>query len=143
MTLNVDFAPTFLDAAGAAIPSDMQGRSFLPVLRGRPPADWRTSMYYRYYHDPGDHNTRAHYGVRTQTHKLIYYWKKDQWELFDLVSDPQELHNLYGEPGHDAITKSLKSELHRLKQAMRDDDQFANEQPPNGVDGPVAKLRGK
>jgi hypothetical protein len=74
---------------------------------------------------------------------LIYYWKKDQWELFDLVSDPQELHNLYGEPGHDAITKSLKSELHRLKQAMRDDDQFANEQPPNGVDGPVAKLRGK
>jgi arylsulfatase A-like enzyme len=143
MALNVDFAPTFLDAAGAAIPSDMQGRSFLPVLRGRPPADWRTSMYYRYYHDPGDHNTRAHYGVRTQTHKLIYYWKKDQWELFDLVSDPQELHNLYGEPGHDAITKSLKSELHRLKQAMRDDDQFANEQPPNGVDGPVAKLRGK
>ena len=43
----------------------MQGRSLLPVLRGRTPADWRTSMYYRYYHDPGDHNTRAHYGVRT------------------------------------------------------------------------------
>ena len=143
MALNVDFAPTFLDAAGLPPSPEMQGRSLVPVLRGRVPNDWRTSMYYRYYHDPGDHNTRAHYGVRTQTHKLIYYWKKDQWELFDLVSDPQELHNLYGEPGHDAITKSLKSELHRLKQAMRDDDQFANEQPPNGVDGPVAKLRGK
>jgi hypothetical protein len=58
-------------------------------------------MYYRYYHDPGDHNTRAHYGVRTATHKLIYFWKKDQWELFDLVNDPRELHNLYGLPGHE------------------------------------------
>jgi arylsulfatase A-like enzyme len=143
MALNVDFAPTFLDAAGVAVPPEMQGRSLVPVLRGRTPADWRTSMYYRYYHDPGDHNTRAHYGVRTDTHKLIYYWKKDQWELFDLVNDPRELHNLYGEPGHEQITASLKAELLRLKKAMRDDDQFANEQPPNGVDGPVARLRGK
>ena len=143
MALNVDFAPTFLDAARVPIPAEMQGRSLLPVLRGRTPSDWRTSMYYRYYHDPGDHNTRAHYGVRTRTHKLIYFWKKDQWELFDLVNDPQELHNLYGTPGQEKITASLKAELLRLKQAMRDDDQFANEQLPNGVDGPVARLRGK
>jgi arylsulfatase A-like enzyme len=141
--LNVDFAPTFLDAAGVAVPSDMQGSSLLPVLRGRTPAAWRTSMYYRYYHDPGDHNTRAHYGVRTATHKLIYFWKKNQWELFDLVADPGELHNLYGVPGHEALTASLKAELLRLKRAARDDDQLANEQLPNGVDGPVAKLRGK
>ena len=67
-------------------------------------ADWRTSMYYRYYHDPGDHDTRQHYGVRTATHKLIYFWTKDQWELFDLVNDPQELHNLYGQPGQEALT---------------------------------------
>ena len=143
MALNVDFAPTFLDAAGLKVPADMQGRSFLPILRGRMPADWRTSMYYRYYHDPGDHNTRAHYGVRTPTHKLIYYWKKDQWELFDLVHDPQEMHNLYGQRGQDSMVASLKAELRRLKAAVRDEDQFANEQPPNGVDGTVAKLRGK
>ena len=62
-------------------------------FKGQTPADWRTSMYYRYYHDPGHHNTRAHYGVRTATHKLIYYWKKDQWELYDLTNDPDELHN--------------------------------------------------
>ena len=91
MALNIDFAPTFLELAGLPTSADMQGRSLLPVLRGRTPADWRTSMYYRYYHDPGDHNTRAHYGVRTRTHKLIYFWKKDQWELFDLVNDPYEL----------------------------------------------------
>ena len=143
IALNVDFAPMFLDAAGLAVPAEMQGRSLLPVLRGQAPADWRTSMYYRYYHDPGDHNTRAHYGVRTRTHKLIYFWKKDQWELFDLEKDPLEVNNLYGQPGQEQLTADLKAELARLKQALRDDDQFANEQPPNGVDGPVAKLRGK
>ncbi len=107
------------------------------------PADWRTSMYYRYYHDPGDHNTRAHYGVRTTTHKLISFWKSGQWELFDLVNDPAELHNLYGQPGHEQITSELKAELLRLKQAVGDEDQFALEQPPAGVDGPVARLRGR
>jgi arylsulfatase A-like enzyme len=141
--LNADFAPTFLDAAGLPVPSDMQGRSLLPLLGGTTPADWRTSMYYRYYHDPGDHNTRAHYGVRTQTHKLIHFWKKHQWELFDLVADPFELHNLYGQQGQEQLTMALQVELQRLKGALGDTDQFANEQIPNGVDGPVAKLRGK
>jgi arylsulfatase A-like enzyme len=143
IALNTDFAPTFLAAAGLPVPDTMQGRSLVPVLKGRTPADWRTSMYYRYYHDPGDHNTRAHYGVRTATHKLIYFWKKDQWELFDLVKDPSELHNLYGQPGQEQLTATLKAELLRVKKAARDDDQFADTQPPNGVDGAVAKLRGK
>ena len=143
IALNVDFAPTFLDAAGIPVPAEMQGRSLLPVLRGRVPSDWRTSMYYRYYHDPGDHNTRTHYGVRTATHKLIYFWKKDQWELFDLVNDPYELHNLYGQPGQDQLTATLKAELMRLKQGVGDTDQLADEQLPNGVDGTVAKRRGK
>jgi arylsulfatase A-like enzyme len=143
MALNVDFAPTFLELAGLPPSADMQGRSLVSVLRGRAPSDWRTSMYYRYYHDPGDHNTRAHYGVRTRTHKLIYFWKKDQWELFDLVNDPYELHNLYGEPGAEGLTATLKAELARLKKEARDDDQLADVQLPNGVDGAVAKLRGK
>jgi arylsulfatase A-like enzyme len=143
MGLNVDFAPTFLDAARLPVPAEMQGRSLLPVLRGRTPPDWRTSMYYRYYHDPGDHNTRAHYGVRTATHKLIYFWKKDQWELFDLVNDPYELHNLYGQPNQEALTATLKAELARLKREMRDDDQLADVFLPNGVDGTAARLRGK
>ena len=143
LALNVDFAPTFLEVAGLSNSTDIQGRSLLGLLRGRTPSDWRTSMYYRYYHDPGDHNTRAHYGVRTRTHKLIYFWKKDQWELFDLVNDPFELHNLHGQPGQETLTATLKKELARLKRDVQDNDQLANEQLPNSVDGPVARLRGK
>jgi arylsulfatase A-like enzyme len=143
MALNVDFAPTFLEAAGVEVPAAMQGRSLVPLLRGRTPADWRTAMYYRYYHDPGHHNTRAHYGVRTASHKLIYYWRKDQWELFDLRTDPEELRNLYGQSGQEAVSAELKTTLARLRRELQDDDRFADEQPPAGVDGTVAALRGK
>jgi arylsulfatase A-like enzyme len=86
-------------------------------------------MYYRYYHDPGDHNTRAHYGVRTDTHKLIYFWKKDQWECYDLAADPLEMHNIYNDPKSQKLVAQLKRELYRLKKEVKDDDQFANEQP--------------
>jgi arylsulfatase A-like enzyme len=136
LAINTDFTPTFLDIAGLPCPADVQGHSLLPLFRGQHPSDWRSSWYYRYYHDPGDHNTRAHYGVRTATHKLIYYWKKDQWELFDLVKDPQELNNIYADPAQKDLVAGLKAELHRLKKELRDDDQFADEQPPPGVDGP-------
>jgi arylsulfatase A-like enzyme len=142
LTINTDFAPTFLDAAGLDTPKDMQGRSLLPLLKGEHPEDWRTSMYYRYYHDPGHHNTRAHYGVRTETHKLIYYWKKDQWELFDLRADPNEMKNIYDDPAQKPLVAKLKTELYRLKKELKDDDQFATQLPPDGVDGPFpAKKR--
>ena len=141
MAINTDFAPTFLDLAGVRIPPDMQGRSLVPLLKGQRPADWRTSMYYRYYHDPGHHNTAAHYGVRTATHKLVHYWKQDQWELFDLTKDPQELHNLYSDPAAQQLVTRLKAELRRLKAEVKDEDQFTKELPPDGVDGPPPARR--
>jgi arylsulfatase A-like enzyme len=141
--INCDFAPTFLDVAGEPAPKDMQGRSFVPIWKGNTPQDWRHSMYYRYYHDPGDHNTRAHYGVRTDTHKLIYYWKKDQWECYDLVADPMEMHNIYNEPKAQKLVAQLKQELYRLKKEVKDDDQFANQQPADSsyVQAPPPKKR--
>ena len=142
LVLNLDFSPTFLAAAGLPVPAAMQGRSLVPLLRGATPRDWRDAIYYRYYHDPGDHNTRAHYGVRTARHKLIYYWTKQQWELFDLRADPQELRNLYGQPDQEAVTAELKATLARLRQQFQDDDRFADQQPPEGVDGTVTQLRG-
>ena len=135
MILNTDFAPTFLDMAGQKTPADMQGQSMVPLLKGERPRDWRTSLYYRYYHDPGDHNTAAHYGVRTLTHKLIYYWKKDQWEMFDLVQDPAEMRNLHPDPAQQEVVAQLKKELFRLKKELKDNDEFADQQPPPGVDG--------
>src|ERR1035438_5994333 len=141
MAINPDFAPTFMDLAGLAVPADRQGGSVAPLLKGERPGDWRTSYYYRYYHDPGDHNPRAHYGVRTTTHKLIYFWKKDQWEMFDLVKDPDELHNLYHDPAQQEMVAKLKTELYRLKKELKDDDQFAYEQPAPGVDGQAAPRR--
>ncbi|HET9622792.1 MAG TPA: sulfatase/phosphatase domain-containing protein, partial [Kofleriaceae bacterium] len=65
LAINPDFAPTFLEIAGQQALADVQGRSLVPLLKGEAAPGWRTSFYYRYYHDPGDHNTRAHYGVRT------------------------------------------------------------------------------
>jgi arylsulfatase A-like enzyme len=141
MAINADFAPTFLDAAGVAVPAEMQGRSLLPLFKSETPAGWRTSMYYRYYHDPGHHNTAAHLGVRTATHKLIHFWKKDQWEMFDLRSDPNELKNLYNDPAQAETVAQLKAELARLKKEFDDKDEFADKQPASGVDGGVQQLR--
>jgi arylsulfatase A-like enzyme len=141
LAINPDFAPTFLEAAGVRMPQDMQGRSLVPLMKGEHPADWRTSFYYRYYHDPGDHNTRAHYGVRTETHKLIYFWKKDQWELYDLRKDPGEMHNLYNDPAQQSVVALLKTELYRLKKELKDDDQFADTSLPDGVDGPFSEKK--
>jgi arylsulfatase A-like enzyme len=135
--LNADFAPTFLDLAGLPVPADMHGKSLVPLLRGEKPNDWRDSIYYRYYHDPGHHNTRAHYGVRTATHKLIHYWKKDAWELYDLVKDPTEQKNLIDDPAQAATLVTLKAEIIRLQAQLGDTGQFADTIPADGVDAPL------
>lgn len=140
---NIDLAPTFMDLAGLPVPEAMQGRSLAPLLRGETPADWRTSVYYRYYHEPGHHNTAAHLGVRTATHKLIYYWKKNAYELFDLVADPTEQHNLLfggGErkPQVARLFRELKAEIARLQKEFKDDGQYADsaDWPAGSADGP-------
>jgi arylsulfatase A-like enzyme len=143
LVANIDLAPTFLTLAGLEPPSSMQGRSLKGLLKGQQPADWRRSVYYRYYHDPGDHNTRAHLGVRTRTHKLIHYWKQDAWEMFDLVADPLEQHNLLFDPESAARPEvaanfaELKAELARLQVEYEDQGQFADPKswPKQGVEG--------
>jgi arylsulfatase A-like enzyme len=139
MVLNVDFAPTLLDVAGERVPADMQGRSFLPLLRGQTPRDWRTSMYYRYYHYPQDHRVQPHYGVRTELYKLIFFNKIAQWELYDLKADPHELKNLYADPAQAETVKRLKDELYRLKKELKDEDQYADNLPKGSVDMRPAK----
>ncbi len=146
---NIDFAPTFLDLAGLRVPESMQGRSLAPLLRGESPADWRTSFYYRYYHSPGHHNTVAHLGVRTATHKLIYYWAHDTYEMFDLTKDPTEQRNLlYAEadakkPEVAAKFAELKAEIARLQKQYKDDGKYADPSTwaKDGVDGMPKELK--
>ena len=140
MTLNVDFAPTFLAMAGVPVPDAIQGRSVVPILQGQTPDDWRQAMYYRYYHYPQDHRVQPHYGVRTERHKLIFYNKIDQWELFDLADDPHELRNLYDDPAQAGTVTHLKAEMTRLRTELGDHDQFEDQVPQTGVGGPPFKL---
>ena len=149
MVVNIDWAPTFLDLAGVAIPDYMQGRSLVPILQGKKPKDWRRSIYYRYYHDPGHHNTVAHLGVRTQTHKLIHYWKQDAYEMFDLLKDPLEQNNLLfnnASESNPEVAKrfaELKAELSRLQVEFKDDGQYADPStwPKGGSDGPFKQKK--
>ncbi len=133
MVLNVDFAPTLLDAAGIAVPADMQGRSILPLLKGEKPKDWRASMYYRYYHYPQHHRVQPHIGIRTERYKLIFFNKINQWELYDLKTDPRELKNLANDPAHADTVKKLREEMYRLKKELKDDDRFADKAPKDDV----------
>jgi len=119
---NVDFAETFLDAAGVAIPDDMQGRSFLPLALGEPPADWRKSFYYHYYEYPEPHRVSPHEGVVTDRYKLIHLYGADTgeyWELFDLEEDPQEMRSVYGEPAYQAVQQDLAQELQKLRSELK------------------------
>ncbi len=143
LAINCDFAPTFLELAGVPLPDDLQGRSLLPLFQGKKPDAWRDAFYYRYYHDPGHHHTRAHYGLRTDSHKLIHYWKSGQWELYDLRQDPDEQVNLLARGGSEALFESLKTRLFRLKTELGDTDQFASALPVDDVDRPPPQLRVK
>ncbi|MEF8788148.1 MAG: sulfatase/phosphatase domain-containing protein, partial [Planctomycetota bacterium] len=116
MVLNLDFAPTFLDAAGVDVPDDMQGRSFMPMLKGETPDDWRTSMYYHYYEYPSWHMIKRHYGVRTKRYKLIhFYYDQEAWELYDLKKDPNETNNVVAQPEYQDVRRRLQKKLKRLR----------------------------
>ena len=111
---NIDFAPTFLDAAGVETPEEIQGTSLRPLMGGTAPRDWRRSIYYHYY-EKGEHNVPRHEGVRTERYKLIHFYDSEEWELYDLAKDPQEMRSLYGNPAHQETANKLKAELKTLR----------------------------
>jgi arylsulfatase A-like enzyme len=116
---NVDFAPTFLEAAGVEAPEDMQGASFAPLVRGESPADWRKSFYYHYYEGVERvHSVYKHEGVTTGRAKLINFYPIGEWELYDLEKDPHEMVNVYGRPEYSELQKDLHAELERLRQEL-------------------------
>jgi arylsulfatase A-like enzyme len=131
---NTDFAPTILELAGVKAPGYMQGRSFVPLLRGRTPSDRPKSTYYRYWMHMAHHDNPAHFGVRTQEYKLIFFYGRNYkkggakptrpgWELYDMKNDPHEMNNLYGNPEYAAVIKELKAELLRLRDKYNETDE--------------------
>ncbi|WDI43813.1 sulfatase family protein [Bremerella sp. P1] len=111
---NIDYAPTFLEMAGQSIPEEIQGRSLVQLLKGEP-APWRESLYYAYY-ELGEHAVPQHFGVRTETHKLIHFPVTDEWNLFDLQADPNEMASIYDAPSAQSVRDSLTKEYYRLRE---------------------------
>lgn len=128
---NLDFAETILEMAGVKIPSDMQGLSMVPVLKGKTPANWRKEHYYHYYEYPAVHSVKRHYGISTDRYKLIhYYYDIDEWELFDLKSDPQEMKNVYNDPAYTSIIDDLHKRLTKLMAKYKDSEELAKSMLP-------------
>lgn len=121
MAMNLDFAETFLEIAGADVPQDMQGSSLVPVLKQETPETWRDAVYYHYYEYPGAHAVRKHLGVRTDRYKLIHFYTLDEWELYDLEKDPNELTSVYADPAYAEIVAMMKVRLEELKKQYKDD----------------------
>jgi choline-sulfatase len=152
---NVDFAATFLDVCGIepdeALPTS-QGRSFLPLLRGEQIADWPDAMYYRYWeHDDPIHAAPAHYGIRTDSHKLIYYYGagldvpgasdhvfEPEWELYDLSADPEEMRNVADDPAYAQVKKDLELKLAEY-QRRYSDEPYVGPDTPRPEWGPYDK----
>jgi arylsulfatase A-like enzyme len=133
---NTDFAPTILDLAQSKTVRKMSGRSFVPILHGEEPRDWRSATYYRYWMHMTHHDNPAHYGIRTKDYKLIFFYglpldapgalktpTQPGWELYDLRKDPSETNNVYGQRQYADIARELKTKLLTVKQQIGDTDE--------------------
>ena len=129
MVQNLDYAETFLEAAGCVFDPEMQGRSLVPLLAGETPDDWRDEIYYHYYEYPSVHMVPRHYGIRTERYKLMHFYQFDEWEFYDLQNDPDELVNLYENPEYADQIEKIRKRLVTLRERV-DDDSDVSLAPP-------------
>ena len=136
---NLDFAQTFLEAAGIPQPEDMQGESLMPLLTGEKGKWTRDAVYYHYYEYPSIHMVKRHYAIVTKEYKLIhFYYDVDEWELYDRVNDPQELKNVYDDPAYKEIREKLHEDLEALREKYGDSSEISQKLLEEYLD----KLRG-
>ena len=119
MVQNLDFAETFLDMAGLPIPADMQGKSIVPVLKGKLKGDLHDALYYHFYENL-EHKVARQIGVKTDRYKLIYFYENNEWELYDLQKDRHEMHNVYNDASYSKVRSMMKEKLIALKKQYRD-----------------------
>jgi len=97
LVLNMDLAPTILEAAGASPLPSIHGRSFLPLVKGEP-AGWRTEFLYEYFWERDYPQNPSVLGLRTDKYSYMRYhgiW--DINELYDIENDPHQMNNLLGD----------------------------------------------
>ncbi len=128
MVQNLDYAQTFLDAAGIPAPADMQGESLLPLLTGNTESWTRDAVYYHYYEYPAVHMVKRHYAIVTEEYKLVhYYYDTDEWELIDRIKDPQELRNVYQDPAYAPVVAALHRKLEELRKQYGDSTEISQD----------------
>jgi uncharacterized protein len=123
MVQNIDMAPTLLEMAGQEVPATMQGASLLPLLSNSLEELWRTAIYYHYQeYNEGrtSHRVAEHYGIRTERYKLMYIYRHDAWEFYDLQTDPDEMNNLINDPVQADEIKYMKQRLKDLREQFGD-----------------------
>lgn len=129
MVLTVDLAPTIYDLVGVKTPSTVQGKSLMRLAEGKSEPNWRKDWLYEFYEYPGFENVPPSRGIRTERYKYInYFLEPQEYELYDLKMDPDEMHNLYGKPGYEQIIKQLQTRLVELRHELKDNYNYV---PPN------------
>ncbi|MEO1259567.1 MAG: sulfatase [Bacteroidota bacterium] len=124
MVQNLDFAQTFLAAAGIDAPKDMQGENLIPLWQGNNEG-FRDAVYYHYYEYPSVHMVKRHYGIVTEEYKLAhFYYDVDEWELYDRKNDPQEMTNVYNDPAYAEVVKNLHEKLSELRTKYQDSEEL-------------------
>jgi arylsulfatase A-like enzyme len=122
MVLNVDLAPTLLELAGVDPTTGLHGRSFLPLLDRRE-VPWRDAFLYEYYEYPAAHCVRKNRGIRTDRWKLIHFFEQpEEWELYDLKTDPDETVNLAGRRDQRERVRRLRERMEALRRELGDSD---------------------
>jgi N-acetylglucosamine-6-sulfatase len=121
---NLDFAPTFLEAAGVAVPADMQGKSMVALL-GSPGAaaaqPFRDAVYYRFDEAKGPHTVPRHEGIADPRYKLLRFVDLADAdgnavvEFYDLAVDPDERRDLSRDPAHAEVLSTLKAKLEAVR----------------------------
>jgi arylsulfatase A-like enzyme len=107
---NVDMAPTFVDFAGLTVPDVYQGRSLLPLMEGRTPADWREDTFC-------EHKFKRFnnwHAVRSERYKYAVYYEEPDGPyecLYDLKKDPAELTNLAANPEVSSVLDNMKERM--------------------------------
>jgi N-acetylglucosamine-6-sulfatase len=111
---NIDIGPTILEAAGVAVPAQMQGLSAWKLAQGQT-VPWRDALLYEYFWEWNYPQTPTVLAIRGDRYKYIRshgVWDTD--ELYDLREDPSEQHNLVADPAHARIAAHWKQRLFRL-----------------------------